>query len=188
MDNKERAARIALQIEKRLDVLSRWFKNGVPEGYALPSSLNKVREWNDQELGIEKIGSPSSFTTGHKAYGRLVTKISKVLIKLNAPTKKKKQTNPAKQLQQLKATNENYEEAFVNSANQYASLRIDLDKYQKLYRVARQSQSDVQQELDAVEETIRELKAELVRERARSSHKKITSIEFRGKGHGKQDR
>lgn len=186
MDNKERAAKISLQIEKRLEVLNSWVSDGVPEGYQRPTSLNKVREWNDRELGIEKIGSPSSFTTGHKVYGRLVVRISKALIKLNTPVKKKQQTNPVKQLQKLRGDHAEYEKSLTNAANQYASLRVDLEKYQKLYRVARQSQEDAQHELAVAEETVRELKAELVRERAKSSHKKVTSIEFGvRKGHGK---
>lgn len=187
MDNKARAEKIAFQIGKRLEVLKKWLTDGVPEGYPRPTSLNKVREWNDRELGIEKIGSPSSFTTGHKVYGRFVIRISEALVKLNTPVKKKYQANPAKQLRKLKANSDGYEESLANAANQYVSLRVELETYQKIYRIARQSQEDAQQELVVAETTIRELKAELVRERAKSGHKKVTSIEFGGKGHGKQD-
>lgn len=179
MDNKERAAKISLQIEKRLEVLSSWVADGVPEGYQRPTSLNKVREWSDKELGIEKIGSPSSFTTSHKVYGHLVIKISNALNKLNTPAKKKPPTNPVKQLQKLRGDHAEYEKSLTNAANQYTSMRVDLDKYQLLYRVARQSQEDAQHELLEAENTVRELKAELVRERAKSGNKKATSIALR---------
>lgn len=183
MDNADRQAKLTAQIRLRLETLRGWLANGVPDGKLCPSSLNKVREWNDPSLGIEKIGSPSSFTSGHKTHGSDVSRIAKLITKLNIPRTKKNKSNPHKQLLKTRAKYEEQQESLVMAANQYATLRIELDKYQKLYRVAQQSQLEAQQELAVAESTIRELKAELVLARARVSKGKITSIDFGGKDH-----
>lgn len=178
MDNAERQARLTAQVKLRLSILKGWLADGVPEGYSAPSSLNKVREWNDASLGIEKIGSPSSFTTGHLTQGRDVSRIAKLIVKLNTPKNKKYKSNPGKQLFKIRAKFEEQEESLIMAANQYVGLRIELDKYEKLYRVAQQSQLEAQRELAAAEASVRELKAELVLARAKASKGKVSSIDF----------
>lgn len=182
MDNKERQEKLTAQIQLRLEILSKWLADGVPDGHFPPSSLNKVREWNDPNLGIEKIGSPSSFTTGHPLHGRVVSRMAKILVKLNVPVRKKFKSNPGKQLLKIRAKYEEQQESMIMAANQYASLRNELDRYKKLFRVAQQSQSEAQKELAAAEAKSRELKEELVLARAKMHKGKISSIDFSGRG------
>ena len=79
MNNRERGERVRRQIELRLDVLRDWSCNGVPPGQEVPPSLNRVRIWEDAELGISRIGSPTSFTTKHPVHGASVKEIDEVL-------------------------------------------------------------------------------------------------------------
>lgn len=183
MNNREKAAKTKAQIEKRLEILSLWNVEGVPEGYSLPKSLTKAKLWSDLELGIEKIGSNSSFVKTHRKYGKSVCDIEKKLDALNASIIKKPKSDREKQLRILRSRNAGYEESLMLAANQYAALRIQRDEYYKLYRVARQSQEDAQAELAEAEKTISELRSELLIERAKRSRKSggnVTSVDFRG--------
>ena len=89
MNNTNRAGALRQQIQVRLEILERWRDEGIPEDYKVPISLNKVRTWEDASLGIQRIGSPSSFTTNHSKYGGQVKKIAKILEALNRSKKKK---------------------------------------------------------------------------------------------------
>ena len=92
MNNTNRAEALRQKIQVRLEILERWQDEGIPEGYKVPISLNKVRTWEDASLGIQRIGSPSSFTTNHSKYGGQVKKIAKILEALN----RSKNKNPGK--------------------------------------------------------------------------------------------
>jgi len=62
-----RKTTIMQRIDRRIAVLSDWLENGVPPGKfaSLPASLTEAREWQDDELGIEQIPSPRTFTKVH---------------------------------------------------------------------------------------------------------------------------
>ncbi|QFT92518.1 hypothetical protein FIU86_06675 [Roseovarius sp. THAF9] len=70
------------RIEKRLDVLREWARDGLPHDKAVPKSLRAARLWADGDLGIEPINSPNDFTTTHRSYGTRVRDISILLTEI----------------------------------------------------------------------------------------------------------
>jgi hypothetical protein len=70
------------RIDRRLEVLNDWLKEGIPAGKFVPEGLTAARTWDDIELGILSIGSPNEFTTTHHVHGEKVRAIQKLLTKL----------------------------------------------------------------------------------------------------------
>ena len=157
MNNTSRAGALKQKIQVRLEILERWQDEGIPEGYEVPISLNKVRTWEDASLEIQPIGSPSSFTTSHSKYGGQVKKIAKILEALNRPKKKKpRKTSSTQLLHQEREKLGHYENALVEAANQYAEITVDLKDTQRALRIARQS-------LIAADKEIKQLKSQLAK-------------------------
>ncbi|MCY4515267.1 MAG: hypothetical protein OXC69_09085 [Candidatus Tectomicrobia bacterium] len=131
--------------------MEEWSRKGVPQGYSVPKSLNKAREWVDESLGIRKIGSPSSFTTTHCTHGRSVEQIAKLIDELHKPKRVDRgKSSIRQQLAKQKAISREYQLALVESANQYASMAVK-------YRDARRDLRIVTQHRDAAEDEIRSL-------------------------------
>ena len=157
MSNAKRARVLSQQIQTRVKILQRWRDEGIPEGYKLPISLNKVRCWEDTSLAIQKIGSPSSFTTSHPKYGGQVKKIAQLLIELNRTKKKKSRKTSNKSLfLQEREKLIHYEKALVESANQYAEIAVHLEESQRDLRVTRQN-------LESADNEIRKFKSQLAK-------------------------
>ena len=157
MNNTNRAGALRQKFLVRLEILERWRDEGIPEGYNVPNSLNKVRNWEDASLGIPRIGSPSSFTTSHSKYGGQVKKIAKILEELNRSKKKKPRKNSSTQLlHQEREKLGHYEKALVEAANQYAVVTVNLKEAQRDLRIARQS-------LESADDEIKQLKSQLAR-------------------------
>lgn len=74
--SKSAPGTVGQRIDARTQALQRFYIEGVPER-ARPhlSSLTRLREWNDPELGIHPIGSPNDFTTTHVTWGEKVVTI-----------------------------------------------------------------------------------------------------------------
>lgn len=70
------------RIERRLEVLREWLRDGVPAGESIPRSLKVARLWEDAELGILPIASPNEFTTTHHLHGHLVRDVGGLLTAL----------------------------------------------------------------------------------------------------------
>lgn len=70
------------RIERRLEVLREWLRDGIPAGKEIPGNLRAAREWDDPELGIASIASPNEFTTTHHLHGRLVRDVAGLLTAL----------------------------------------------------------------------------------------------------------
>lgn len=70
------------RIERRLDVLRQWHREGIPSGKHFPRSLTEARLWEDAELNIEPISSPNEFTTTHPLHGRLIQDVAGLLTEL----------------------------------------------------------------------------------------------------------
>jgi len=70
-------------------VLEEWAQTGHPAEVIVPLSLNKIREWEAPEFGIEKVGSKRDFTTTHQSWGDDVKEIEELLKNL-APKKAEK--------------------------------------------------------------------------------------------------
>ena len=87
------------RIERRLEVLQEWLREGIPPNKVVPKSLKAARVWNDAELGILPIVSPNEFTTTHNLYGKQVRDVAGLLTAL-----KNRFGKPKKQLASSVAT------------------------------------------------------------------------------------
>ena len=140
------------QVALRLKTLEAWRRNEVPQGYSVPKSLNQVRQWDDETLGIRKIGSPSSFTTTHRTHGRTVERIAKLLQELRKPRPVDRgKPSRRKQLNKQQAIAKEYRRALVEAANQHASMVVKYDDACRDLRIKAQH-------LEAAEDEIRSLK------------------------------
>ena len=111
-NNAEKAKKLAEQIDLRLKVLNEKVK-GEHANLEIPTSLTKLRNWVCDELGIELIGSPSSFVTSHKEHGRKVSQIANALEILKNQKKPPKKPRE-KKLTELKARNKELNESLIN--------------------------------------------------------------------------
>ena len=94
------------RIDRRISVLRAWLSDGIPVGKAVPSSLTAAREWDDEELGIQRISSPNEFTTTHPQHRQLVREVAALLTELKKrygqPVSKspRRKANPADKFDQ----------------------------------------------------------------------------------------
>ena len=84
------------RIERRLEVLRGWLKEGIPPGKVLPPSLTAAREWHDPELGIQRISSPNEFTTTHPQNRKLVVDVAGLLTQLRKRYSRPTPTSPSR--------------------------------------------------------------------------------------------
>jgi hypothetical protein len=69
---------VAQRIERRIELLTQWLRNGIPPGKTVPPSLNKAREWHDETLGILPIGSATDFASTNKIHGQRIKDFDKL--------------------------------------------------------------------------------------------------------------
>ncbi len=185
VSNEDKAKKLAEQIELRLRVLNEKTK-GKHTKLEIPNSLTKLRKWTCDELGIEKIGSPSSFVTSHKEHGRKVKKIANCLEILKKQKKPPKRPREQK-LTELKARNKELNESLTNAANQYVQYSQETKRLKEQLIL---SNSKVEALTEHLDETLSELQIardEIILLRERLVHyedrkgSKVTKVEF-GKG------
>lgn len=82
------------RIERRLEVLREWLREGIPAGKLIPKSLAEARAWGDAELGIVAIVSPNEFTTTHPTFGARVRDIAGLLTVLRKKFKQPASVSP----------------------------------------------------------------------------------------------
>lgn len=70
------------RVERRLEVLRAWDRDGLPFGKTIPASLTEAKDWDDPELGIVPIGSPNDFTKSHPILGDRIRDIAGLITKL----------------------------------------------------------------------------------------------------------
>ncbi|WP_419830334.1 hypothetical protein [Methylobacterium sp.] len=73
---------IEQRLERRLEVLREWHREGIPAGKTIPKDLKAARTWEDPDLGILSIGSPNEFTSTHHVHGPRVKDIAALLTAL----------------------------------------------------------------------------------------------------------
>ncbi len=170
--NEDKAKKLAEQIELRLRVLNEKIIGAHTE-LEIPTSLTKVRNWVCDELGIEKIGSPSSFVTSHKEHGRKVKKIANCLETLKKQKKLPKKPKEQK-LTELKAKNKELNESLTNAANQYVQYSQETKRLKEELILINSKVEGLTEELD---ETLSEL--QIARDEIILLRKKLAQYENR---------
>ena len=59
-NNTERQAEARTRLQRKIYVLERIYAEGIPAGCTLPSSMAQLRDWEDANLDVRRIGSPST--------------------------------------------------------------------------------------------------------------------------------
>ncbi|MET0035987.1 MAG: hypothetical protein ABW097_08795 [Candidatus Thiodiazotropha lotti] len=189
MSNLDRQAKLGEQIDIRIAVLEDMEK-GLRSSDSCPTSLTKVREWEDCELSIERIGSPSSFVKTHRAYGKKIQRIESLIKRIRKPSTRKK---PSKSAAASKARREKKEaiDSLSAAANQFVMLSEKIKQLESDLVLKGATDAGYQQEieelnerLEKVQEENRLLRKEIARLNMKLSGSKITKIGF---GKGKED-
>ena len=178
MNNCERRDRVRHQIQLRLDTLRGWSCNGLPPGQEVPSSLNRVRLWEDAELGISKIGSPATCSTTHPQHGAAVKAIADLLEGL---LKRQRETRPrepslATKLQDERRRSAALKKGFEACADQHAAMTVELDETSRDLRVTRQHLDSEKARNAELREELWELRRRLARH---SDSELVTDINAR---------
>jgi len=125
LSNAVKAKNLSEQIERRLSILQEKLE-GKHSELGIPKSLTKLRLWEHSELGIEKIGSPSSFVTSHPEHGRKIEKIAECLNLISKQAKRPKKPNEQK-LAEVNRQNKSLNESLQNCANQFVKYKSEID-------------------------------------------------------------
>lgn len=178
LDNASKEALLKKRIRARVDILEGWIKNGAPDNYVIPSSLNQVRVWEDINFGIEKIGSPASFTTKHKTHGREIRKIQKLLEVLHKPVKKK--TPATKRAYDLKMENSALRGSMIAEANKYTVMEELYSNKCNDFTLTKYKLNHTQEELGEANDEIERLRAQLGKKERTKKH--LTLIDGNNNG------
>ena len=184
-NNEDKAKKLGEQIELRLRILNEKVIGEHPE-LEIPTSLTKMRNWVCYELGIEKIGSPSSFVTSHKEHGRKVKKIANCLETLKKQKKPLKKPREQK-LTELKAKNRELNESLTNAANQYVQYSQETKRLKEELILSNSKVEGLTEELDETLSELQIARDEIIVLRKKLAQyedrkaSKVTKVEF-GKG------
>lgn len=58
--NSNRRSHTQSILERKVEVLREFVREGLPKDYLFPTSINKLRTWSDPSRGVEVIGSPQT--------------------------------------------------------------------------------------------------------------------------------
>lgn len=181
MNNEQKAKWLKDQIKKRYDLLKDVDAKKLT-GINIPKSLNKLREWENMEFGIEPIRSPSSFTTTHYEHGATVQKIKRILSELKPKEQKKKK----KTLATVEKKNREFEELLQSAANQFVQYSHQLKRLEEENILLKSTESGMDEELTEKIDLINALKDENLALRKKiayykgKSTSKVTRIDFSG--------
>lgn len=74
---------VAERLARKLEVLQRFCKEGVPPGVEVPRTLGEFAMWRDEGLGLHPVASPNDVATTHPTFGELAERAQDAINKLN---------------------------------------------------------------------------------------------------------
>lgn len=160
------------RIERRIQVLRGWLSDGIPLGKAVPSSLTAAREWDDEELGIQRISSPNEFTKTHPQYRQLVTDVAGLLTEL-----KKRYSQPASKSPRRKSNaGDKFDQSAHDRELQAAVSQWHAERDQRLWQKDRADSAEARsvallEENAQMEKLIADLRRQLAK------HKGLKAVE-----------
>jgi hypothetical protein len=180
--NGAKSEKLANQIDIRLKVLSEKVDGKHPD-LDVPSSLTQVRKWIHDDLGIEQIGSPSSFVKTHNEHGSNVAKIAILLHtirnKQKAPKKPKEQ-----KLKELKAKNRILNESLTNVSNQFVKYSQDAKRLKEELLLSNSKVEGLTEDLEETSRALQIARDEVIllnqklRQHSIKKTSKVTALEF----------
>jgi hypothetical protein len=145
------------RIRRRKVILREWLQSGIPQEAlsALPTSLRQARDWDDQSLGISKIGSPNDFTTRHATWGQEVAEIARLLTQLRERYKQpSRRRRASSQTAIIESNTVESKQQLVQAVSQWHSARSS--------HLAEKSRADaLESRILALSEEVRKKEAEL---------------------------
>jgi len=162
MDNTRRQQNLKEQIELRIELLEKKIRGELADDVSIPISLTKLRLWQNEKYGVEKIGSPSSFVTTHQEHGQKVRKIQKLLGQIRAP--KKPTTKPvSKKLSEVTQENLRLKSLLQSTANQYVQYSKELERLKESAVLNNAMETGLEKELEEVKAELAGSKEEIAR-------------------------
>jgi len=184
-NNQEKEQWLENQIAIRISIAQEKLV-GKHNAIAVPTSLRTNRVWEDEGLGVEKIGSPTSFTSTHETHGKSIKRLNTLLIKLKEPTKRN--YKPLREtVENLKNENIELNDRLTKTANQFIAWQSELDEMRDMLQITQSSEQGLieskreqTEELKEKEEIIKNLRKELVDLRNSGRKSNITEVDFGG--------
>ncbi|MGY5796180.1 hypothetical protein [Rheinheimera faecalis] len=158
--NPMKAKGLADQIELRLQILGKKV-NGELLDLKVPNSLTKIREWVHEGLGIQRIGSPSSFVMTHKEHGRTVKKIAECLDKLRLQAKFPKKPKEQKLLE-LTVKNSELNQSLMKAANQFVQFSYESKRLSEELVLSRSTEQGLREELNEVKNELQSARDKII--------------------------
>jgi hypothetical protein len=125
----QRKQRATLSIETKLQLLQRYMSEGVPEGAFVPRNMTEFRLWEDEPLGVMKIGSPN--TLEQKQNKGLKLRAQELIVEIaKRNRRKKKGSNEEK----LRAAVEEKDRLITNLTNQWHASQHECERAQQSER------------------------------------------------------
>lgn len=183
MSNEDKKRQLEEQINLRIDLLEKAI-DGKLDGIDVPSKLTSMREWEDIGLGVKRIGSPGSFVTTHKVYGRKINKIKKLQSELFKPSRPKAKS-VTQRYQDAAKENTRLKKLLQVTTNQFVQYRGDIKKLKEDMVLSKSIESGLREQIKELETEIDEANADLNKLRKRlmkletSSKSKVTKVDFR---------
>jgi hypothetical protein len=156
--NSNRQAATTAMIEKKVSILKDFF-TGKVEYITFPTSLTKFRTWESKELGLSKIGSPSSTNrrlAPHNA--RLIDEAEELIRKLSQIKKRPASKKVIPLLVQLR--NKNLES--LQLKRQIKSLTTQLIQAKQSYSKSSLELVKLLQRIETIEESNKSLRRDLI--------------------------
>lgn len=96
--NLDRRNATTLMIEKKIDALRLILNSTNKDKFYIPTSMTKFRNWEDKELGLSKIGSPSSTNRKLAPHNTLLIDEAESLISVLLKHQRRSKRSPPKSL------------------------------------------------------------------------------------------
>jgi len=149
------------RIDRRVEVLRDWLRNGIPSGKTIPRSLTAARCWEDADLEIAPIVSPNEFTTTHVVFGNKVRDIGGLLTELKRKFGRPPKSSNKYTDNSAKFDRDEYEASLDNVASQWHSYRDRLNDEKKRADAAEARCSLLDEESAEKDRIIAELRRKL---------------------------
>jgi len=125
----QRKHRATVSIETKLQILQRYFSEGVPEGAFVPRNMTEFRLWEDEALGVMKIGSPNTLEQQHNKGLRL--RAQELIVEI---AKRKRRKKKGSNEEKFRAEVREKDRLIINLTNQWHASRHECEQSQQTER------------------------------------------------------
>jgi chromosome segregation ATPase len=145
------------KIQRKIDVLSQWAEHGAPEDAFVPASENQFRTWQDEELGLEPIGSKGTLNQPHNRVLKREANRLLDLLQKNTQRKEQRRDSRRERTERLATELETVKVQLADMATRYSAERDEARRARREALSLRQRIADLQEDRAALVQRLREL-------------------------------